>query len=352
MAPYYAINRHINKSELQEIADVVEMMPSSRALQQYLTERFQRPITLQDAKNVRTRLKSVQSVSAVSRAVKSIYTSPVIKTEKPEIVTCIIEEHGDDEFEEMDPLEIQENMVQEDDDMDNEEESPEISSSAPAGQWKTQVLEETKMRFSEILNNCSEELFWERMAFMTKVLNSWEKNKSCTLSFDGNFSEDNSTNNSVVTNYIDDYPFPCPQNNKETEQKKNSRRNSVHSHIVKSCAPISKFHKTKRGPGRPRKYPLSHNKNKELFQHHQKQTLENVTEKIENKEVISDDICTQMEVDADIEETDIETDIEIELGESGNIHNIKRINHEYLQFEELYVTDDILCDKVTSNKMR
>lgn len=101
MAPSYAINRHIDNNELQEIADDVDLMPSSRALQQYLIDYFERPITLQDAKNVRariTRLKSLQSV---------------IKTEKQERDSSIMEENGENAFEEIDTLEIQKGALQE-----------------------------------------------------------------------------------------------------------------------------------------------------------------------------------------------------------------------------------------------
>lgn len=354
MAPYYAINRHIKKKELQEIADVVEMMPSSRSLQQYLTEHFQRPITLQDAKNVRTRLKSLQSVTAVSKAVKSIYTQPSIKTEKPDIVTCIIDDQGDEDPEEIDTLEIQEETAQDEvDEMEEfyDVESTEIRTSAVAAQCKSQVLEETKTRFSEILNNCSEELFWERMTFMTKVFDCWENNESCTLGFEKNSQKDNTKISPVVRNCGEKILCTKSNNSQKTiQQQKYYKSKSLNSHKIKTFTSISKSQKSKRGPGRPRKYPLPQNeiKAKEISHFQPKDSSECILVNNVNKDRNTNDISTEMEVDEEIEETGIE----IELEESGNIHNIKRIHSQSLQFEDGYVTADILHDKTSSNKIR
>lgn len=178
IAPYYAINRRITKHELKQVADVIAVMPSSRALQYFLKERFRRPMTLQDAKNTRARLKTMQLKQAHTesiRVVPSIKAIPQIHNESDgRTVLEIKEEVADDN----DSFEDDGKQVTQ------QEEKCELA-------MKSKALSEIVTTFSELMNSCDTSVFWERVAVMSKVMECWENGENLDIHYTSEYNNDN-----------------------------------------------------------------------------------------------------------------------------------------------------------------
>lgn len=188
MAPFYAINRRIKNSELQEVAGAVEMIPNSRSLQHFLQIHFQRPTTLQDAKNVRARLKALKSppAAAVTRlhADAEQEFSPHGKVEEDEeendtMLESTEEDADDFEEEEVEGVESRENylgrktdrhktLIQQEGE-EEQEQAPELDPSI-----RKEVVNRIKARLHRTLENCDSLVFMERMSVIESLVEGWE----------------------------------------------------------------------------------------------------------------------------------------------------------------------------------
>ncbi|XP_076044544.1 uncharacterized protein LOC143027225 [Oratosquilla oratoria] len=148
MAPYYAINRRVSRHELQLVEEVIRVTPDNKVLQQYLQKRFNRPMTIQDVKNLKSRLKIKEAKSAAKEAVASI---------EPE-----------------EPKERIELVVEEDKNM-----------AAQRPKWKNKTMDEVIRKFTALLDNSDGNLFWERITSINKILECWEKNDEVSVTLKG-----------------------------------------------------------------------------------------------------------------------------------------------------------------------
>ncbi|KAK4321909.1 hypothetical protein Pmani_007317 [Petrolisthes manimaculis] len=188
MAPYYAINRRISNSELRQVAGMIESMPSSRALQQFLQRQFHRHTTLQDAKNIRARLKALKMhQEASSRAVKSIKV-------KPEIIEKVYKKDDNEGREETDDKDIEdtyreyeydedegeiENEIMAENDeceeLTNEEQSHnQQQTGIEKRELREAVTSNLQAKLSDLLRNCETSVFLSRVSIMNKIINCWE----------------------------------------------------------------------------------------------------------------------------------------------------------------------------------
>ena len=198
MAPFYAINRRITNAELKEVADVVEVMSNSRALQHFLRVQFQRATTLQDAKNVRTRVKAMK-------------TSQVDATKSP---------RSDDEEEEEEEEETDEDVIMDSSaqgvNFRKKEEGARKIDRSESDYWgeaaisktpkrqehhkqyqegemvakvereeqeleldldvRREVLGEIRTRLFNVMENCDSRVFRERVSVIEKLIEGWENN--------------------------------------------------------------------------------------------------------------------------------------------------------------------------------
>ncbi|KAG7159520.1 uncharacterized protein LOC121877326 [Homarus americanus] len=194
MAPYYAINRRISNSELRQVTDVIELISSSRELQQFLQEHFNRPITLQDAKNIRARLKALQmnQMTNSGSAVRSLKSDP--KTQDVE------EEDGCDGRDNND-IEIVDEKIGMDDVNDVSDENilhPEQEHHQPPHQhiegqqplqpkWKEKVINEVNAKLIDLMHSCETNVFWERISVINQVIECWENGDN----FDVHYASEN-----------------------------------------------------------------------------------------------------------------------------------------------------------------
>lgn len=193
MAPYYAINRRISNSELKQVADVIELMPSSRALQQFLQEHFHRPTTLQDAKNIRARLKALHMRQTTNLiAVKSIKSDPLMQEEE--------EEDDSDERGRIEVEDIGEDIVMEEyhDEKifcqqveQHQSQQQQEQRQSPQPRWKEKVINEIKAKLSDLMNSCDTNIFWERISVINKIIECWENGDN----FDVHYASENIHNN-------------------------------------------------------------------------------------------------------------------------------------------------------------
>lgn len=209
MAPFYAINRRISNAELREVAGVVEMIPSSRALQHFLQIHFRRPTTLQDAKNVRARLKALKVPQAVATRLPSSEESGTALFEDEEED----EEEGEQDEEDtvMDSIDgvdfkvqeevvssrvgnseydywgkvstctsakrqqyHQQNQKEEEEeevigDGEKEKQKPEIDPG-----MRREVLSEIKTRLFNVMESCNSRVFHERVSVIERLIEGWE----------------------------------------------------------------------------------------------------------------------------------------------------------------------------------
>ncbi|XP_063597020.1 uncharacterized protein LOC134773581 [Penaeus indicus] len=193
MAPYYAINRRISNSELKQVAHVIDLMPSSRALQQFLQEHFHRPITLQDAKNIRARLKMIQMQPhcVIKHNVKSVSQMKEEKQVEEEERNEIEHEIGEEEalerpgdFTELEVVasdhDLQEyKQCQQQHFVQNLEEDEHVSQP----KWKTKVISEVKTKLVNLMSSWENNLFWERVSVINKLLDCWENGDNFDLSY-------------------------------------------------------------------------------------------------------------------------------------------------------------------------
>ncbi|XP_066963383.1 uncharacterized protein [Macrobrachium rosenbergii] len=176
-APYYAINRRITKHELKQVADVIAVMPSSRALQYFLKERFHKPMTLQDAKNTRARLKAMQMKQG---QIESIEVIPSFKeiSQIPNDSDCRavleIKEEGEEKRNMEDDQ--QEDLL----DSQHEDHCEETV--------KSKAVSEIVRKFSEIMSACDSSLFWERIGQMNKVLECWGSGENLDVRYTSSVS--------------------------------------------------------------------------------------------------------------------------------------------------------------------
>ncbi|XP_071540612.1 uncharacterized protein [Panulirus ornatus] len=192
MAPYYAINRRISNSELKQVADVIELMPSSRALQQFLQEHFHRPTTLQDAKNIRARLKALHTRQTTNlSAVRSIKSDPIMQAEE--------EEDDSDERGRIEVEDMGEDIVMEDyqdeklfSQQEEQQKSQQQQDQRPSPQprWKEKVINEIKAKLSDLMHSCDTSIFWERISVINKVIECWENGDN----FDVHYASENDLN--------------------------------------------------------------------------------------------------------------------------------------------------------------
>lgn len=190
MAPYYAINRRISNVELRQVADVIELMPSSRALQQFLQERFHRPITIQDAKNIRARLKILHSHQEKDVTVfRPVKAEPVETAEEEdfdtsgpevEVLKGVTNDDGDEEvtFEHQDQQEEHHDQAQQD---------------LASPRFKEKVVNEVKEKLSELIYSCDDNTFWERISVINKVIECWENGDN----FDVHYAAESVCDNEV-----------------------------------------------------------------------------------------------------------------------------------------------------------
>lgn len=196
MAPFYAINRRISNAELKQVADVVEVMSNSRALQHFLRVQFRRATTLQDAKNVRTRVKAMKTTQADS-------TKPPGSDEEEE------EEEETDEDIIMDStahsthFRRKEDLVRKVDRSEcdywgettfakaakRQERQQQYQESEMIAEAKTdeqelelgpdvrrEVLGEMRTRLFGVMENCNSRVFKERVSVIEKLIEGWENN--------------------------------------------------------------------------------------------------------------------------------------------------------------------------------
>lgn len=196
MAPFYAINRRISNAELKQVADVVEVMSNSRALQHFLRVQFRRATTLQDAKNVRTRVKAMKTTQADS-------TKPSGSDEEEE------EEEETDEDIIMDStaqgthFRRKEDLVRKVDRSEcdywgettfakaakRQEHQQQYQESELIAEVKTdeqelelgpdvrrEVLGEMRTRLFGVMENCNSRVFKERVSVIEKLIEGWENN--------------------------------------------------------------------------------------------------------------------------------------------------------------------------------
>lgn len=206
MAPFYAINRRISNAELREVAGVVEMIPSSRALQHFLQIHFRRPTTLQDAKNVRARLKALKVPQAVTTRLPGTEESGMALFEEEEEDE---EEEEQDEDAVMDSIDegvdfkVQEEVVrgrvesteydywgeastctaakrqqhqqqnQEEEEVIGDEEEEEQEPELDPG-MRREVLSEIRTRLFSVMENCNTRVFQERVSVIERLIEGWE----------------------------------------------------------------------------------------------------------------------------------------------------------------------------------
>ncbi|XP_042867682.1 uncharacterized protein LOC122250366 [Penaeus japonicus] len=190
MAPYYAINRRISNSELRQVAHVIDLMPSSRSLQQFLQEHFHRPITLQDAKNIRARLKMLQMQPhcVIKHNVKAISQSKEEKHVEEEERHVIEHEIGEEatveregEFTELEVVACDHDLqdykqCQQQHFVQNFEDE---QFSQP--KWKTKVINEVKTKIVTLMNSWETNVFWERVSVINKLIECWENGDNFDL---------------------------------------------------------------------------------------------------------------------------------------------------------------------------
>ncbi|XP_068208084.1 uncharacterized protein [Palaemon carinicauda] len=169
-APYYAINRRITNNELKQVADVIAVMPSSRALQYFLKERFHKPMTLQDAKNTRARLKAMQMKQG---QIESIEVIPSFKG-----ISQISSENDCRAI-----LEIDESEEQRKPEDHQQEEISGLQHDHCEETEKSKAISETVRKFSDLMSGCDSDLFWERIGLMNKVLECWENGENLDVHY-------------------------------------------------------------------------------------------------------------------------------------------------------------------------
>ncbi|XP_053639354.2 uncharacterized protein [Cherax quadricarinatus] len=199
MAPYYAINRRISNEELRQVADVIELIPSSRALQHFLQEHFHRPTTLQDAKNVRARLKTLQlNRAANSGAVRSFQSETVMQEMKEEnssedsiktSVENLSEEIYMDNFHDENQQEEQEQQEQQQQEQQQQQQKHQLQQQQQQQTYvhhqlgqdqllqpkcKEKVISEIKAKLSDLMHFCETDVFWERISVINKIIECWE----------------------------------------------------------------------------------------------------------------------------------------------------------------------------------
>ncbi|XP_050733096.1 uncharacterized protein LOC127006801 isoform X1 [Eriocheir sinensis] len=189
MAPFYAINRRITNAELLEVAGAVEMIPNSRSLRHFLQIHFQRPTTLQDAKNVRARLKALKAPPVTSIAKPHVdeeqQFSPQEEEEKEEeeaMMECT-EGGADDDYEEE---EIEERVEGDTNyygrqadrhktsiNLGQEEEQEQGCELDP--RLKKEVISKIKERLHGTLEECDAQVFMKRLSVIDSLIEGWEK---------------------------------------------------------------------------------------------------------------------------------------------------------------------------------
>lgn len=189
MAPFYAINRRITNAELQEVAGAVEMIPNSRSLKNFLQIHFQRPTTLQDAKNVRARLKALKAPTVKFIAKPEADEDQTFmlqreeeKEEEEAIMECA-EKGTDDDF----VKEIQETtgsgknyfgrqaskcktLFHQEQENEQEDQGHELEP-----RLRKEVINKIKARLHRTLDECDTQLFMKRLSIIESLVKGWEK---------------------------------------------------------------------------------------------------------------------------------------------------------------------------------
>ncbi|MPC12191.1 hypothetical protein E2C01_004869 [Portunus trituberculatus] len=196
MAPFYAINRRITNAELKEVADVVEVMSNSRALQHFLRVQFRRATTLQDAKNIRSRVKAMKTTQGnVAKSPGSedeeeeeeeeadgdmIMDSSAqgVHFRKEEVVRKIDRDECDywGEATIAKTAKRQEHQQQHQEgemiaEVEREEQEPELDLDV-----RREVLGEVRTRLFSVMENCDSRVFKERISVIEKLIEGWENN--------------------------------------------------------------------------------------------------------------------------------------------------------------------------------
>ena len=206
MAPFYAINRRISNAELREVANVVEMIPSSRALQHFLQIHFRRPTTMQDAKNVRTRLKALKLPQTATKSGAGLFEE---EEEEEEVEEVQDEDTVMDSIDEGVDFRVQEEVVRSVERSDRnyweenitckatkrqqyqevvegvignreeeEEQEPQID---PA--MRGEILSEIKTKLFSAIQNCNARVFQERVSVIERLIEGWENGNPVHLQY-------------------------------------------------------------------------------------------------------------------------------------------------------------------------
>nr|XP_045601218.1 uncharacterized protein LOC123759979 [Procambarus clarkii] len=392
MAPYYAINRRITNRELREVADVIELIPSSRALQHFLQEHFHRPTTLQDAKNIKARLKALQVSHATKlSAVQSIKSDTAAQETKEE------------NFEESDSVlveDMEEEVVL--DDLDNakpdqpqqEKDHQQVEQEQSLQpKWKEKVINEIKSKLSDLIHFCDTNVFWERISVINKIIECWENGDN----FDVHYASENVYNkqHTVANTETELSQIDCWSSSRQEKMSSSRGRdkrtpgvhvpsallNSSESQMnfmlpvlsgtnmqflpaslsgdslklvlphrdnrVSNSASIQKKH-----PGRPRKNHLKVpvKKRKQLECSEKASSLHNHTSTCNKKRNEENSMRTSLgqakqpiimsvAKENSLEMCDQAMEVEIEI--SGDIVNVKHIKLEPLECHEVDVTDNV-----------
>ncbi|XP_063844092.1 uncharacterized protein LOC135090878 isoform X1 [Scylla paramamosain] len=196
MAPFYAINRRITNAELKEVADVVEVMTNSRALQHFLRVQFRRATTLQDAKNVRTRVKAMKTTQSDTTKspgsdeeeeeeeepdediIMDSTAQDVHFRKKEEVVRKIDRSECDYWGEATIPKTAKRQEYQQQyqegemiAEVEREEQEPELEPD-----MRREVLGEIRTRLFSVMENCNPRVFKERVSVIEKLIEGWENN--------------------------------------------------------------------------------------------------------------------------------------------------------------------------------
>ena len=168
IAPYYAINRRISAEELKQVADMINIIPNSRELQTFLKERFRRPMTLQDAKNTRQRLRNMQIREGGIESIEVIPSFKEISQSCGEVNGRAILEIKEEREEKIKSEICHPDRVQTSVLADVRQKNHNDASE------KMKALSEVAAKFSSLMNSCDTDTFWKRITTMNRVMKCWE----------------------------------------------------------------------------------------------------------------------------------------------------------------------------------